>query len=162
MTRRRWGNFPASAATARAPSSLLHATSRRYLLRPISGASSSITSSLRGRRWAMRSSCRSLRQHCLPAMRAIGMRRLWTTAHIKTQGANPSQRSAHHVHQKPFKGSEREVRGALLRRLTSGPESSSALAHSLPFLQDRIEKNLSALMKDGLISKKKNTYALVT
>jgi len=83
-------------------------------------------------------------------------------AYLKTQGANPSQRSAHHIHQKPFRGSEREVRGALLRRLTSGPESSSALAHSLPFPQDRIEKNLFALMKDGLISKKKNTYALAT
>jgi len=39
-------------------------------------------------------------------------------AYIKTQTANPSRKSAHHTKQKKFKGSEREVRGALLRSLT--------------------------------------------
>lgn len=81
-------------------------------------------------------------------------------AYLKAQGENPSRRSAHHTRQKPFKGSEREVRGALLREISVRAQNSIVLAKRLSFPRERIEKNLSALVREGLISKKRNGYAL--
>lgn len=82
-------------------------------------------------------------------------------AHLKTQGANPSRESAHHVKQKKFKGSEREVRGALLRALAqSKTKTILALIRELSFPTARITKNLDTLKKEGLVVQRRHAYSL--
>lgn len=81
-------------------------------------------------------------------------------AHLKQISTNPSRRSAHHTPQKPFKGSDRELRGAILRALSKGSHTYSVLSQALPFTGARIKTNLSALVRDGLVNKKRHTYAI--
>jgi A/G-specific adenine glycosylase len=71
-------------------------------------------------------------------------------SHIKSLYPNPSQRSAHHVKQKPFKGSEREVRGAIIRELSKEKTPVSDFA-SLGFKKSRVQDAIKRLMNEGLI-----------
>lgn len=68
---------------------------------------------------------------------------------------NPNARSKHYNRQKPFKGSDREVRGAILKVL--GAKKSLT---ALPFPQEKIQKNLKNLIKEGFITKRGKTYAI--
>lgn len=82
-------------------------------------------------------------------------------ASIKVLGMNPSRKSAHHTRQKKFKGSEREVRGALLRALTCGEgKTVSAFTREISFPKARIIKNLETLKKEGLVVQRRNVYTL--
>ncbi|MBV9349402.1 MAG: hypothetical protein JO026_01495, partial [Patescibacteria group bacterium] len=65
-------------------------------------------------------------------------------AFIKKNEGNASRRSAHHAKQEPFKGSDREVRGAILRLLSSGSCGESGL-FALPFTQKRIRDQIKKL-----------------
>ena len=79
--------------------------------------------------------------------------------HLKKTLGNASRRSAHHVHQKPFKGSDREVRGAILRLLARAPATRKAL-EKLPFSKERIQKQFAALKKEGMVVIKKRKISL--
>lgn len=76
-------------------------------------------------------------------------------AHLKKTHPNPSRKSAHHVTQKPFKGSDREIRGAILRALAHG-ESVASLA----FPKARVTAQLAALKKEGMIALKRGRFSL--
>ena len=76
-------------------------------------------------------------------------------AHLKSAYPNPSRRSKHHVKQKPFTGSDREIRGAILRSLAGRGDPSA-----LRFPRARLRKNLHALTREGLIQKARNRYRL--
>jgi len=76
-------------------------------------------------------------------------------AHLKERYANPSRRSAHHVQQKPFRGSDREIRGAILKKVLNEPVSTRLL-HTLPFAVPRVEKQLRALLGEGLVIARKD------
>lgn len=65
---------------------------------------------------------------------------------LKKQVPNPSRKSAHHIQQKPFKGSDREIRGAILRAMLSGENILS-----LPFQKGRIRRQYVALKREGLL-----------
>ena len=80
-------------------------------------------------------------------------------SYLKKNTPNPSRRSAQHVVQKTFKGSVREVRGDILRTLL---EKKKATARQLQkkFEDERFEKALSGLIKDGLVQKKGSIYSL--
>ena len=65
---------------------------------------------------------------------------------LKQKYPNPSRRSAQHAKQKPFKGSDREVRGAVLKATLAGVSFKK-----LPFTQSRIKSAVAALKKEGLI-----------
>lgn len=67
-------------------------------------------------------------------------------SHLKKLHPNPSRKSKHHQKQKPFKGSDREIRGAILRVHLSGGNSME-----LPFSKRRIQAQLKALREEGLI-----------
>lgn len=87
--------------------------------------------------------------------------RRWYTAlmdygtHLAQTIPNPNARSKHYNRQKPFKGSDREVRGAILKILGE----KKALA-TLVFPKVQIEKNLENLVKEGFIVKKRKSYVL--
>lgn len=82
-------------------------------------------------------------------------------SHLKRSGVRVNAKRKGYAKQKAFKGSLREVRGAILRELGEGPRTASKL-HAL-FSQERkvqIEEALIALLTEGMIQKKGRTYAL--
>jgi A/G-specific adenine glycosylase len=81
-------------------------------------------------------------------------------AYLKRHGINPSRRSAHHVRQKPLKGSNREVRGAIIRELAAGPLTAPELKAKTAFPAARLAPGLSGLAKDGLIRLQSGKYRL--
>lgn len=73
-------------------------------------------------------------------------------AFLKREHPNPSRRSAHHVRQTPFKGSNREVRGQLLKAVLDQPGlTGSELAALLGKDAGAVEKNLHRLRAEGFI-----------
>lgn len=69
-------------------------------------------------------------------------------SYLKQTLPNPSRRSAHHVRQSKFKGSDREIRGAILKAYLKGEPLSR-----LPFDKKRIVEQLKNLRAEGLVSK---------
>jgi A/G-specific adenine glycosylase len=67
-------------------------------------------------------------------------------SYLKKAYPNPSRKSKHHAVQKKFKGSDREVRGAVLKA-----RLARASLKKLPFTQSRITRAVAALKKEGLI-----------
>jgi len=68
---------------------------------------------------------------------------------------NPNRRSAHYTKQAAFEGSDRQLRGKILRELLSQKEMlSSALAKELRESRERVSNILSGLVREGFITKK--------
>lgn len=80
-------------------------------------------------------------------------------AYLKRTLPNPSRKSAHHTKQSPFKGSDREIRGALLKKAATEP-LTDAVIQRLPFTKKRIKAQLSALVYEGLLAEKKGVFSL--
>lgn len=71
---------------------------------------------------------------------------------LKKQYVNPSRRSAHYVKQARFEGSDRQIRGLIIKLLTrNGPMALASLCIVLNFDNKRIEKALRELCHDGLL-----------
>ena len=71
-------------------------------------------------------------------------------AWLKKQGAGKLTQSKHYKKQSVLKGSVREVRGQIIRALATHDMSKEQLACSID-ADERFEKALTGLMKDGLI-----------
>lgn len=78
---------------------------------------------------------------------------------LKRQYINPSRKSKHHTKQKPFKCSNREVRGALIRAVSEQPHTKKEL-YALPFPKEKIDEQTNALCKEGIVEYKKSRYGL--
>lgn len=73
-------------------------------------------------------------------------------AFLKREHPNPSRRSAYHVRQSPFKGSNREVRGMLLKAVLDCPGLTAAeLSGRLLLDADRVGRNLQQLCDEGFL-----------
>ena len=82
-------------------------------------------------------------------------------SHLKQTVGNVSRKSAHHTKQSKFKGSNREVRGAVLRLLTQkGSVTLQTILSETTFSRDRCEVQLAALTEEGLIKKVRGRYTL--
>lgn len=81
-------------------------------------------------------------------------------AYLKKRMPNPSRKSAHHAKQKPFKGSDREIRGAILRALAVSSYVSRRRLDTLPFEKERIVAQLDALVKEEIVTKSEQRYHL--
>jgi A/G-specific adenine glycosylase len=78
---------------------------------------------------------------------------------LKEKHGNLSRRSAHYKKQSSFMGSDRRIRGAIVRCITrAGALSARELSRECAFPPERTEKCLTALLKDGLLRKKSNKY----
>lgn len=74
--------------------------------------------------------------------------------YLKKARPNPARASAHHVVQAPFRGSLRQVRGAILRLLLdNGAVAEGDLPGLIGFAESRVRDALTQLEKDGLILK---------
>lgn len=80
---------------------------------------------------------------------------------LKKEHKNPSRKSKHHTVQSRFDGSERQIRGMILRALTQyGKLSFDELISVIPREERRIEKNLSDLMAEGFVKNMQQFYYL--
>lgn len=77
-------------------------------------------------------------------------------AHLKKTIGNPNIQSKHYTKQTPFKGSDREIRGAIMRALLLRPDTLRGLMRQLVFPSHRIHEQLEKLMYEGFIVRKEN------
>ncbi|MBD3315826.1 MAG: A/G-specific adenine glycosylase [Chitinivibrionales bacterium] len=72
--------------------------------------------------------------------------------YLKKRFGNPSRRSAHHVGQGKFEGSDRQIRGEILRRLLKDSEISEAvLISALGAEKERAKRIISQLVHEDFI-----------
>ena len=81
-------------------------------------------------------------------------------AYIKKEFGNPNGRSKHYVKQSTFKGSDRQIRGAILKLLSEKRRTRKMFHTALPFDAERIDAQLERLTEEGMIVHIKNTYTL--
>ncbi len=79
---------------------------------------------------------------------------------LKKVHPNPARKSAHYTVQTQFKGSLREVRGAILKLLTAGSHGDLAISQKLEFDEKRIRDALFGLAKDGLVVGKRGSWKI--
>ncbi len=73
---------------------------------------------------------------------------------------NSNLKSAHYRRQTPFKGSNRELRGKVLRLLLRGPLTGKAIAHGVSGENDHVDKILMLLEGEGFVRKEGRKYRL--
>jgi A/G-specific adenine glycosylase len=80
---------------------------------------------------------------------------------LKEKYENPNRRSAHYNKQSPFEGSNRQIRGLILKLLIrESPVSEQVLIRKLRRNEDTIRKMLAQLVKEGFIEKKGKRLSL--
>jgi A/G-specific adenine glycosylase len=82
-------------------------------------------------------------------------------SHLKKEIENPNKKSAHYSRQAPFEGSDRKIRGAVLKSLvkvTSMTEEDFVITINTE--KRRTKKILSALVKEGFIKKTGKVYRI--
>lgn len=79
-------------------------------------------------------------------------------ARIKAERGNATRRSATYARQGSFAGSDRQVRGRVLRVLAEGPRTAKELAGAVP--DDRLPRILAALADEGFLAYSGGRYAL--
>jgi A/G-specific adenine glycosylase len=83
-------------------------------------------------------------------------------AMLKKQYGNPNWRSAHHTRQSRFHGSDRQIRGMILRSLVRQRRVSLVeLARGISVSEDRLRSILARLEKEQLISRKDRFYSII-
>ncbi len=84
-------------------------------------------------------------------------------AFLKQTLPNPSRRSAHHVRQSKFEGSNRQLRARILRFIMKGPKDLVEVEKECADKRHTsidVRKNLDDLEKEGFIVKKIGTYSV--
>ncbi len=83
--------------------------------------------------------------------------------HLKKLHPNPSRKSAHHSRQSKFEGSDRQIRGAVLRLLLKHNRLSfKKIQSSLGADTARLRKILEGLVLEGFIVRKSKSYQIKT
>ena len=72
---------------------------------------------------------------------------------------NPNRKSRHYARQARFEGSNRQIRGLILKMLLAGPKERAEFT-SLPFEKARIETQLEALEREGFLEERGALYKL--
>ncbi len=82
-------------------------------------------------------------------------------AHLKKIHGNANVRSRHYTKQSKFEGSDRQIRGAIVRHLGQhASETLTMLTHAVSSEQERVRVQLEGLIKDGLVMRTGNRYML--
>jgi A/G-specific adenine glycosylase len=81
-------------------------------------------------------------------------------AHLKRAGVRLNRKSSTYKKQSKFKGSARELRGAILRELLSHRATLSMLVHRIPRNKEEMTRELSRLAAEGLISLKGRYFSV--
>ena len=70
---------------------------------------------------------------------------------LKRRVKNPARRSAHHVAQSRFEGSDRQIRGRILELLLNASYTESELIAALGDESDRCRRIIAGMEKEGFI-----------
>lgn len=81
-------------------------------------------------------------------------------SYLKQTIGNQNSRAKSYTKQTTFKGSDREIRGAILKLLTMKSSTRAGLLKAFPFEDARIDAQLEKLFNEGLIQKNGRTYLL--
>ncbi len=81
---------------------------------------------------------------------------------IKAENPNPSRNSKHYAKQSKFEGSDRQIRGMILKHLTHSPHTPTALGKKITPDKTRLNTIVKNLVKDGMITKSGRSYKLST
>ena len=81
-------------------------------------------------------------------------------SHLKSQGVRLNSKSRHYAKQSKFKGSARELRGALLRELLKGPKTSAQLRKDLSRKKGEVDVELARLAREGMIKRQGSRLAV--
>jgi A/G-specific adenine glycosylase len=74
---------------------------------------------------------------------------------LKKEYLNPGRRSAHHQIQVPFKGSNRQIRGAIIQFVVERKQcSQQELIETLPFDSNSVKRNINQLKREGFLIKR--------
>ena len=80
---------------------------------------------------------------------------------LKRTNRNPARRSAHHTRQSPFKGSNRELRSAILRAIIAQPGLKPAEIIALTEGEpEQIKENLMKMASEGLLQEMEGRYSI--
>lgn len=79
-------------------------------------------------------------------------------SHLPTITKNPNRKSRHYKRQSQFKGSDREMRGAIIKSILKKPLTIDEIKKNTQFERQRIYSNLLTLQKEGFIMEKKGRY----
>jgi A/G-specific adenine glycosylase len=80
---------------------------------------------------------------------------------LKKTAGNPNRKSAQYQKQTPFRGSNRQLRGMILKTLIKNPGiSKKELIEKLNLDPEKIEKNLVLLLQEGFLKKKGNRFSI--
>lgn len=82
--------------------------------------------------------------------------------YLKKQEGNLTRRSNQYIKQSTFKGSDREIRGAILKKLTNRQMTAQSLIKELSFDKERVIRQLANLLAEGMVDKKQYRYTLPT
>jgi A/G-specific adenine glycosylase len=81
-------------------------------------------------------------------------------AYLKGKGVRLNSQSKHYTKQSKFKGSKRELRGAILRELLQGPKTKILIAKNLSRKVGEVVVELERLEKEGLLTQARGRYSL--
>lgn len=73
---------------------------------------------------------------------------------------NPNRKSKHYTKQSKFEGSNRQIRGSILKSLLNKSQSREELAMDLGFEMDRVYSVLRELEKEGFVAEEKGEYRI--
>lgn len=76
-------------------------------------------------------------------------------SYLATQMVNPNRRSKHYLKQSKFEGSDRQIRGKILKLLLAGESLSN-----LTIEKNRLDNVIQSLLKDGLVKKRNKRYVV--
>jgi len=80
---------------------------------------------------------------------------------LKKEMENPNKKSAHYIRQRPFEGSDRKIRGAILKTLMGkAAMTEEAITIAVGSEKERVKKILPDLLKEGFIVKTGKTYRI--
>lgn len=82
-------------------------------------------------------------------------------AMLKKEVVNPNRKSFHYQKQAPFEGSQRQLRGLILRTILQASEiTESGLLKKLKKNPEKIKNAIEQLREEGFIRKERNTYRI--
>ena len=81
---------------------------------------------------------------------------------LKRKTENPNRRSAHYVRQPSFAGSDRQIRGLIIKKLLDESNLSvKDLNESIGINLDHLERILRGLIHEGFICEENGFYKIV-
>lgn len=79
---------------------------------------------------------------------------------LKSKGINPIHKSKAYNPQSKFEGSDRQIRGAIIKALLTRPYTLQALCHALRTEQERTNNILQKLLSEHMVVKQGTIYTL--